>query len=92
MSPLCLVILHLLQGVRIYNYSQKLDTDDTVIMDVSGLSKKFVHVKQELKTPLSDQFLNGLQEDEFGNIQYRSESGHLITLHYSAYPVQLRCK
>ena len=50
-------------------------------------SKTFVHVLQELKTPLFDQFLNGLQEDEFANFQYRSESKHLIKLHYSAYPV-----
>ena len=47
------------------DYLRKLDTDEAVIMDVFGLSKKFVHVK----TPLFDLFLNGLQEDEFGNIQ-----------------------
>ena len=51
-------------------------------MDVLRLSKKFVHVIQELRTLLFDQFLNSLQEDEFGNIQYQSESGLLITLHY----------
>ena len=43
---------------------------------------------EELETPLFDQFLNGLHKDEFGNIQYRSESEHLITLHYSACPVR----
>ena len=47
-----------------------------------------MYVIQELRTPLFDQFLNGLQEDKFGNIQYQSESGHLITLHYSARSVQ----
>ena len=47
------------------DYLRKLDTDEAVIMDVFGLSKKFVHVK----TPLFDLFLNGLQEDQFGNIQ-----------------------
>ena len=57
-------------------------------MHVFGLSKKFIYVIQELKTPLFDPFLNGLQDNEFGNIQYRSESGHLIKLHYSAHPVQ----
>ena len=31
-------------------------------------SKKFVHDMQELNSPLFDQFLNGLREDEFGNI------------------------
>ena len=72
----------------ISDYLQTLDTDDVVIMDVFGLSKKFAHVIEELKTPLFDQFLNGLQENKFGNIQYWSESGHLITLHYSAHPVQ----
>ena len=56
-------------------------------MDVLGLSEKFVNVIQELRTLLFDQFLNSLQEDEFGNIQYQSESGLLITLHYSAHPV-----
>ena len=43
MSPLCLDILHLLadlQGVKISDYLRKLDTDDAVIMDVFGLSKK----------------------------------------------------
>ena len=57
-------------------------------MDVFGLSKKFIHVIQELKTPFFDQVLNGLQEDEFGNIQCQSELEHLVTLHYSAHPVQ----
>ena len=73
MSPLCLAILHLLadlQGVMIGDYLRKLDTDDAVIMDVFGLSKKFVQVIQQLRTPLIDQFLSGLQKDEFGNIQY----------------------
>ena len=41
-----------------------------------GCQKKFVYAMQELKTPLFDQFLNGLQKGEFGNIKYRSESGH----------------
>ena len=68
----------------ISDYLGELDTDDAVIMDVFGLSKKFVYVIQELKTPLLDQFLNGLQEDEFCIIWYRSEAGHLITLLYSA--------
>ena len=72
----------------ISDYLRKLDTDDVVIMDVLGFPKKFGHVIQELKTPLFDQYLNGLQEDEFGNIQYQSESGHLIILHYSARPVR----
>ena len=54
----------------ISDYLQTLDTDDVVIMDVFGLSKKFAHVIEELKTPLFDQFLNGLQENKFGNIQY----------------------
>ena len=91
MSPLCLAILHLLtdlQRVMISDYLRNLDTDDAVIMDVFELSKKFVHVIQELKTPLFDQFLNDLQEDEFGNIQNRSKSGHLIRLNYSVHPVR----
>ena len=61
MAPMYLAILHLLadwQGVMISDYLQKLDTDGAVIMDVFGLSKKFVHVIQELKTPFFDQFLN----------------------------------
>ena len=73
LSLLCLAILHLLadfQWVMISDYLQTLDTDDVVIMDVFGLSKKFAHVIEELKTPLFDQFLNGLQENKFGNIQY----------------------
>ena len=53
-----------------------------------GCQKKFVCAMQELKTPLFDQFLNGLQKVEFGNIKYRSESGHLVRLYYLARPVQ----
>ena len=78
MPPLCLAILHLLvdlQGVMISDYLRNLDTVDAVIMDVFELSKKFVHAIQELKTPLFDQFLNGLQEDEFGNIQIDLNQG-----------------
>ena len=91
MPPLCLAILHLLadlQGVMISDYLRNVDTDDAVIMDVFELSKKFVHAIQELKIPLFDQFLNGLQEDEFGNIQNRYKSGHLITLNYTVRPVR----
>ena len=29
-----------------------------------------------------------IKKDGFHNIQYQSESGHLITLHYLAHPVQ----
>lgn len=32
--------------------------------------------------------MNGLEEDDFGNIQYQSKSEHLLTLHDSAHPVQ----
>ena len=53
-----------------------------------GCQKKFVYAMQELKTPLFDQFLNGLQKVEFGNIKYRSESGHLVRLYYLARPVR----
>ena len=92
MFPLCLVILHYLADLQrvilISDYLRKLDTDDAVIMDVFGLSKKFVYVTKECKTPLFDQFLNGFQEDEFANFQHRSELEHLITLHNSAHPVQ----
>ena len=44
----------------ISDYLPILDTNDAVIMDVFVLRKKFVHVIEELKTPLFDQFLNGL--------------------------------
>ena len=91
MSPQYLTILHLLadlQGMMISDYLCKLDTDHVVIMDVCGLSKKIVHAIQGLKTPLLYQFLSGLWEDEFDIVQYRSESERLITLYYSAHPVQ----
>ena len=53
-----------------------------------GCQKKFVYAMQELKIPLFDQFLNGLQKSKFGNIKYRSESGHLVRLCYLARPVR----
>ena len=88
MSLLCLVILHLLAEVMIRDYLQELDPDNAVIMEVLGLSKKFVHPIKEIKTPFFDQFLNGLQKGEFGNIQYWCESGHLKALYNSARPVR----
>lgn len=65
---------------------QKLDNDDS--HNGSFWVVKKVCKSQELKTPLYEQSLNGLQEDEFGNIQCQSELEHLVTLHYSAHPVQ----
>lgn len=70
---------------------QKLDNDDS--HNGSFWVVKKVCKSQELKTPLYEQSLNGLQEDEFGDIQYQSKSLHYITtLHYIYITQYIQCK
>ena len=86
MSPTCVGILHLfadLDAIMIGDFLRKLDTDDAVIMDVYGESMRFIEVLNDFKTPLYDQFISGLVEDDWGNTIYKLDNDH-ITLQYSA--------
>ncbi len=93
MSPTCLALLHVmadLEPVFMKNFLRKLDSSEATIFEVFGLSETFVTSMKELNTPLFDQFVSGLKEDEFGNVKYEKfdvdGDPHSIILNYSHHP------
>ena len=68
-----------------------MDANDATIFEVFGLSGKFVEYMKDLKTPLLDQFINGLIMDDNGNVLYEKEdddSSNTIMLNFSHRPTR----
>ena len=96
MGPQSMIILHILGYLESEfgkSYLIKLDTDDVLISEAYYTSIKFSdNLKSEFKTTLLNKFLNGVEEDEHGNLicNLTTPNGnqHKIKLNYSHCPVR----
>ena len=93
MSPTGMIILHMmadLENVFVPQLLRKLDRDQSLIIEVYGASQKFLSKLDDFPTPLLDAFLNGLEEDEHGNLHYAKDipgqGRHHIKLNTDARP------
>ena len=79
-----------LEGKFVGSFLRQLDASDALIVDVFGLSEMMVDSLDSFQTSLFDSFLDGLHEEEYGNIFYEildtSGAKHTITLNYSSRP------
>ena len=93
MSPKGLMTLHLLadlEHVFVPSLLRKVDRDQTFIVEVYGASQKFLDKLNDFHTPLFDEFIHGLDVDDYGNVIYEKsipgKGDHQITLQIQSRP------
>ena len=67
-SPKCIAIMHILGDVFIEKFIRRLDGDNSVIIDVFHESENAVAALNNIKMTMFNLFLDGLTEDNNGNI------------------------
>ena len=81
-----------LEEVFVSKFLRKFDTDEATLFNVFRQPETFTKSMNSLKTPLFDSFLEGLSEDNYGNIKYEQfdEKGNknTITLNHQYQPSQ----
>ena len=92
-SPKCLTIMHVLadiEGMFMKNFLRRLDCDNSLIIDVFQESANAVISLGELKLETFNSFIDGITEDEWGNIVLSTKTPtgetHNLTLNYTHHP------
>jgi len=88
-SPKCLIIMHLLADLEplfMGKFLKRLDSDDAVIIDVFAESARMMEQLNDVSTPLLNAFLDGLYEDQNGNVCINNMNGDDILLNYTHRP------
>ena len=95
LGPQSMIFLHILSCLESEfgkPYLRKLDTDDALISEAYYTPITFSNLKSEFKATLLNKFLNGVEEDEHGNLicNLTTPNGnqHKIKLNYSHRPVR----
>ena len=93
MSPKCLGIMHTLADVEevfMKGFIRRLDGDNSLIIDVFHESAEAIKALEELKLTIFDSYINGLSEDEWGNIHLstKTPTGEVddLQLNYTHHP------
>ena len=93
MSPKCLGIMHTLADVEkvfMKGFIRRLDGDNSLIIDVFHASAEAIKALEELKLAIFDSYINGLSEDESGNIHLSTKTPtgevHDLQLNYTHHP------
>ena len=97
LSPKCIVIMHILGDVSeifMEKFIRRLDGDNSVVIDVFQESENAFQNLNDMKTPMFNSYVDGLEEDENGNIILNttavSQTGeshpHQLTPNYTHHP------
>ena len=93
LSPKCLGIMHLLADIEevfMKGFIRCLDGDNSLIIDVFNESTNTISTLEELEMKAFNSFIEGLSEDEWGNIVLSTKTttgdSHILTLNYTYHP------
>ena len=92
LSPKCLAIMHLLSDIEVVfmaKFLRHLGTDNDVIIDAFNESDNMVTALDNFKSLSFDSFINGINEDDNGNVclsKTTSTGDHVLCLNYNHCP------